>query len=55
MASSSRPPRAPVRPPRPEDEGLPLIYTRFITVRGRRIYHPSGGVFCFPDRRGLKK
>jgi hypothetical protein len=54
MPTHPTPARAPVRPVRREDEGLPLIYTRYITVRGKRIFHPTGGLFVFPDRRGLK-
>jgi hypothetical protein len=25
-----------------------LVYTPYITVKGKRIYHPTGGVFVFP-------
>lgn len=35
---------------RGEDEPPPgekWIYTRYITKKGKRIYHPSGGVFRF--------
>lgn len=26
------------------------IYTRFITRNGKRIYHPTGGLYKFPRR-----
>ena len=27
------------------------VYTPYITKNGKRIYHPTGGVFKFPKRR----
>lgn len=26
------------------------VYTRYITRNGKRIYHPSGGLYKFPKR-----
>jgi hypothetical protein len=40
-------------PPSGGDE--PCIFTSYITVRGRRIYHPTGGVFRIPLSRLKKK
>lgn len=31
------------------DEG-PWVYSRFITRNGKRIYHPSGGLYRFPAK-----
>lgn len=31
------------------DEG-DFIFTRYITRNGKRIYHPTGGLFKFPKR-----
>ena len=31
------------------------IFTRFITVKGVRIYHPTGGVFRIPKDKLKKK
>lgn len=28
-----------------------LVFTPFITIKGKRIYHPTGGVFVFPNKR----
>ncbi|MFT6717902.1 MAG: hypothetical protein ACJAY8_000287 [Sphingobacteriales bacterium] len=28
-------------------DGMVEIFTRFITIKGKRIYHPRGGVFHF--------
>lgn len=28
-------------------EGLVEVFTPYITVKGKRIYHPTGGVFHF--------
>ena len=27
------------------------VYTPYITRNGKRIYHPKGGLFVFPDKR----
>lgn len=31
--------------------GDDLVYTPYITKNGKRIYHPTGGLFVFPDKR----
>jgi len=28
-------------------EGMVEVFTPYITVKGKRIYHPTGGVFHF--------
>ena len=28
-------------------EGKTEVFSRYITVKGKRIYHPTGGVFHF--------
>ncbi|MDC5527508.1 MULTISPECIES: hypothetical protein [Acinetobacter] len=32
------------------DDGVEYVYTRFITRKGKRIYHPQGGLYKFPKR-----
>jgi hypothetical protein len=36
---------------RKERDGDEFIYTPYITVKGKRIYHPNGGVFRIPLER----
>lgn len=36
----------PVSQPKPDDADL--VFTPYITKNGKRIYHPTGGVFVFP-------
>lgn len=34
--------------PQPKSEDVDLVFTPYITIKGKRIYHPTGGVFVFP-------